>query len=177
MEVRMVSSAQRARQFTANPAGTTAAALRDEVAAALERFSQFLLAHSSRAMMMGEPAAVSPGIRDIQESVKFLGQVIAAWTDVPDDALPAKGAGFGSTIVVEDLDQGVRERFTLMTGAMLDVDAGHVSLASPIGHALLGAVRGDVVNVQTPHRLRRLHVVEVRTLQQLIEPGRPLPAA
>ena len=99
----------------------------------------------------------------------FFGQVAAAWADVPEGSLPSTGAGFGSEVVVEDLDQCVRETLTLMTGAHLDIDGGQVSLASPIGQALLGAEEGDIVSVQTPHRLRRLRVVEVHTLQSRIE--------
>lgn len=166
----MVKSTQ---QTTARPANggaqrDTATTLQQGVAEALERLSQLLVAHATRDVMAAEPDQIVPSITAAQEAVRFLGQVTAAWADVPDGALPPRGAGFGSTVVVEDLDEGVRETFTLMTGAFLDIDAGQVSLASPIGQALLGAEEGDIVRVQTPHRLRRLLVVSVHTLQSRI---------
>lgn len=148
--------------------GATWTTLHEEVTKALERLSQLLVTHTSRNVMTAEPDPAAPTIRAAQEAVRFFGQVAAAWADVPDGALPPTGAGFGSAVVVEDVDQGVHETFTLMTGALLDLDGGQVSLASPIGQALLGAEAGDIVNVPTPHRLRRLRVVEVRTLQSRI---------
>jgi hypothetical protein len=165
----MVSLAERTKKHingVSREAST--ATLHDEVAEVLERLSRLLVAHASRDVLAVEPGPAAPTIRAAQEDVRFFGQVAAAWADVPDGALPHTGAGFASAVVVEDLDQGVRETFTLMTGALLDIDDGQVSLASPIGQALLGAEEGDVVSVQTPHRLRRLRVVEVRTLQSRI---------
>jgi transcription elongation GreA/GreB family factor len=79
------------------------------------------------------------------------------------EAIPEDGAGFGSMVVVEDVDLGGRETYTLMTGEQLDIEAGQVSLASPIGRALLGARPGAVLSVTTPRRVRRLHVLSVGT--------------
>lgn len=67
----------------------------------------------------------------------------------------------GSTVIVEDTARGARESYTLVTGSVLDLNAGHVSLASPIGQALLGARAGDVVVARTPRRTRTLHVIAV----------------
>lgn len=166
----MLRSTQRttARSVNGGTQEDTARTLQEGVAEALERLSQLLVAHATRNVMTAEPNLTIASITATQEAVRFLGQVTAAWPEVPDGALPPRGAGFGSTVVVEDLDEGVRETFTLMIGALLDIDAGQVSLASPIGQALLGAEEGDVVRVQTPHRLRRLLVVSVRTLQSRI---------
>ena len=165
----MVRLAQRADNDPANAAsqGAATTTLHEEVAEALERLTR-ILGNTSRDVMTAEPGPAAPTIMAAQEAVRFFRQVAAAWADVPDGALPAAGAGFGSAVIVEDLDQGVRETFTLMTGALLDIDEGQVSLASPIGQALLGAAEGDFVSVQTPHRLRRMRVVEVRTLKSRI---------
>ena len=97
-------------------------------------------------------------------------------SELPADAIPAEGAGFGSTVFVWDIERHTRESFTLMTGPLLDIDADHVSLASPIGRALLGVKAGDMVFVETPQRRRQLYVLAVRTLQQRLEehvPQRP----
>lgn len=83
--------------------------------------------------------------------------------DEVGESLQDDGARFGSTVVVEDVDLGGRETYTLMTGELLDIDAGQVSLASPIGRALLGARPGAEVSVSTPQRQRRLRVLSVRT--------------
>jgi hypothetical protein len=177
-EVAMVWSAQRQRKFTTEDTSYGAPSdLREEVADVLERLSQLLMAHTSRKVLVADDTAGAPDVVALQEDVRFYGQVSAAWADVPADAFPHCGAGFGSTVVVEDLDHGARESFTLMAGPLLDIDAGQVSLASPIGMALLGVKKGAVVTVRTPHRLRRLQVVSVRTLQDRIMEHNTLPAA
>lgn len=175
----MARSAQQTRRSAAHGMSDGAAAtiLRDGVAEALERLSQLLMAHTAREVSVAEPDQASPGMKDVQETVRFLGQVIAAWAEIPDDALSPRGAGFGSTVVVHDLDGDVSEGFTLMAGPFVDIDAGQVSLASPIGQALLGATKGDVVSVRTPQRLRRLRVVDVVTLQNRIAEHSSIQAA
>jgi transcription elongation GreA/GreB family factor len=146
--------------------------LRERVADALERLSQALVTQAAGVMRAGP----SPTTSRLQETVRFLGQVMAAWDDVPGDAFRTSGAGFGSVVTVEDLDQGQCDVFTLMAGPLIDFDSGHVSLASPVGQALLGRRIGEVVHAMTPQRLRRLRIVAVRTLEDHL-PEPPLPAA
>lgn len=172
----MVRTAQRTVSPSAsgNSNGAPAITLREDVSDALERLSQLLVAHTARGVTAADTAPAAPGLKHVQETVRFLGQVVAAWADIPDNAVPPIGAGYGSTVLVEDLDRGDRETFTLMAGALLDFDAGQVSLASPIGQALLGAGENEVVSVQTPQRLRRLRVLQIRTLQDRIAEGRTM---
>jgi transcription elongation GreA/GreB family factor len=141
--------------------------LRDEVDEALERLSQLLVRHGRNTLKAAadDTGAGPQALARIQETVRFLGQVASGWQNLPDEALPGDGAGFGSTVVVDDLDLGGRETYTLMTGALLDIDAGQVSLASPIGRALLGTTPGAEVSVSTPQRQRRLRVISVCTLR------------
>ena len=93
--------------------------LRERVADALERLSQTLVAHTATDMMRVGPVSTASAMTHVQEAVRFLGQVIAAWDDVPEDAFRASGAGFGSVVTVEDLDQGERDVFTLMAGPLI----------------------------------------------------------
>jgi transcription elongation GreA/GreB family factor len=141
--------------------------LRERVEEALERLSRLLLEHA------GAPgSAAGAEVERLRELARFLGQVVAGWPNVPAEALPAEGAGFGSTVTVLD-ERGERTSYTLMTGALVDIDAGQVSLASPIGHALIGAQPGDVVEVELPQRRRRFRVVAVRTLQDRLSEDLP----
>ncbi|MGQ0562664.1 MAG: GreA/GreB family elongation factor, partial [Gemmatimonadota bacterium] len=54
-------------------------------------------------------------------------------------------------------------------GSLVDIDAGQVSLASPIGQALLGREAGDVVTVHTPERERRFEIINVTTIREFLE--------
>ena len=82
---------------------------------------------------------------------------------ISGNTVTANGAGIGSLVVVRDLERQAEQTYTLMSGPMFDIDAGHVSLASPIGRALKGKSAGDEVVVDAPQRQIRLRIIEVRT--------------
>lgn len=90
--------------------------------------------------------------------------------DVND--IPPDRVGFGSTVRVLDAATNEETTFTIVAGDYIDLEAGHISLESPIGRGLLGARRGDDVRVDLPAGERRFRVVELKTLpQQLDEDG------
>jgi transcription elongation GreA/GreB family factor len=64
-----------------------------------------------------------------------------------------------STVRVRDADG--EEDYTLVQSSEADVTRGLISVASPVGRALLGCRPGDVIDVRTPSGMRRLIVVEV----------------
>jgi transcription elongation factor GreA len=49
---------------------------------------------------------------------------------------------------------------------MMDIDAGHISLASPLGRALKDRKPGEEVSLRLPTMTRKLRVVEVITIYQ-----------
>ena len=77
--------------------------LREQVEEALERLSRLLMAH---AVVTGGSEQEEEEMARKQETARFLGQVTAAWAQLPDEALPETGVGFGSTVLVEDADIG-----------------------------------------------------------------------
>ncbi|MGB1657850.1 MAG: GreA/GreB family elongation factor, partial [Longimicrobiales bacterium] len=77
--------------------------------------------------------------------------------------------GFGSKVKIRDLDMGEDFTFTITAGDFIDLDAGQVSLASPIGQGLLGSAEGEEVGVQLPAGERRYKVLELSTLPQQLE--------
>jgi transcription elongation factor GreA len=77
--------------------------------------------------------------------------------------------GFGSTVTIKDLDMGEDFTFTITAGDFIDLDAGQVSLASPIGQGLLGAQEGEEVTVELPMGDRKYKILELSTLPQQLE--------
>lgn len=77
--------------------------------------------------------------------------------------------GFGSKVKIRDLDMDEDFTFTITAGDFIDLDAGQVSLASPIGQGLLGAAEGEEVTVELPRGERRYKVLELKTLPQQLE--------
>ncbi len=85
--------------------------------------------------------------------------------------MPYDQVGFGSRVKLRDLDQDEDFNFTIVAGDFIDLDAGHVSLASPIGRGLLGAKRGQEVSVRLPAGERRYKILDLVTLPQQLEEG------
>jgi len=77
--------------------------------------------------------------------------------------------GFGSKVKIHDLGMGEDFTFTITAGDFIDLDAGQVSLASPIGQGLLGAKKGEEVVIELPAGERQYKVLELSTLPQQLE--------
>jgi transcription elongation factor GreA len=83
--------------------------------------------------------------------------------------MPIDRVGFGSRVKIRDLEIGDDFEFTIVAGDFIDLDAGHVSLASPIGRGLLGAKVDQEVKVALPAGERRYKILDLTTLPQQLE--------
>lgn len=108
-------------------------------------------------------------VNHASEQLAELGQITAGLAFVDPECLPADGAGYGSNVVVKDIDTGEVVEYTLMVGALVDLQSNHVSLGSPVGQALLGHGVGDHVTVRTPQRTVRYLIIRLRTLQDSLD--------
>jgi transcription elongation factor GreA len=71
-------------------------------------------------------------------------------------------ASLGSHVVLEDLDDGAREEYVLVSSVESNPSEGRLSNESPVGRAVAGRRRGDVVDAVAPHRVRHLRIVDLR---------------
>ena len=78
--------------------------------------------------------------------------------------------GLGSRVVVEDEATKARETYNLVFGDSVDFEDGHVSMASPIGRALVGKGIGETAMLKLPTSLRRLKIVELATIHSQAVP-------
>lgn len=78
--------------------------------------------------------------------------------------IPADKVGLGSRVVVEDEKTGDKEVYHLVFGDALEFQEGHVTMASPIGRALLGKSVGEVIVLRLPATTRKLKLVELTTI-------------
>jgi transcription elongation factor GreA len=69
---------------------------------------------------------------------------------------------FGSTVVIEDLESEEQITYRMVGPFEADIQAGTLSVVSPLGKALIGKHEGDEVRVQTPKGLKEFEIVEVR---------------
>jgi transcription elongation factor GreA len=81
--------------------------------------------------------------------------------------------GDGSRVTVEDLETKQREVYALTLGEFVEggEDGGEmlVSVASPLGQALLGRKVKDKVEIVLPMGKRRLKVVQLATVHDVAE--------
>jgi transcription elongation factor GreA len=102
----------------------------------------------------------------VQARMSHLSQRQSELSQIDVDNLPADRVGFGSKVSVEDLEMREVFDFTIVAGDFLDLDAGQVSLASPVGRGLLGARQDEEVTVTLPAGERRYRVLALRTLPE-----------
>jgi transcription elongation factor GreA len=107
----------------------------------------------------------------VQARMSHLSQRQSELSQIDVQNLPSDRVGFGSRVSVEDLEGRETFDFTIVAGDFLDLDAGQVSLASPIGQGLLGARQDEEVTVSLPVGERRYRILSLRTLPQQLGMG------
>lgn len=105
----------------------------------------------------------------IQARIGHLTQRMTELSRIDVKAIPVDRVGFGSRLTVQNLDTGDVLTYTITAGDYLDLDAGEVSIASPLGRALVGSRVGDEVTVQLPGGERRFRVLELTTLPEMLD--------
>ena len=86
------------------------------------------------------------------------------FTKIPRDCV-----GLGSRVVVEDMDSGEEETYEIVIPDAMDIDLGHISVASPLGRALVDTKEGDEVEVRLPTRTRELKVKSLTTIHDMAQ--------
>ena len=71
-------------------------------------------------------------------------------------------AGIGNSVRLRDLGTNEVVEYELVGGIEANLGNGRVSVAAPVGRALLGVGTGEVVDVATPRGKVQLEVIEVR---------------
>ena len=102
----------------------------------------------------------------VQARLGQLHQRLNQLTQLANTEAPLDRVGLGSKVVVEDLASGEREEYTLVLAEMMDIDAGHISLASPLGRALANGRVGDGIGLRLPTTTRRLRITGLVTVHQ-----------
>jgi len=69
---------------------------------------------------------------------------------------------FGRQVVLEDLESGEVIAYRLVGPYEAEVQAGTISVTSPLGKALIGKEEGEEIRVQTPKGIRNLEILEIQ---------------
>ena len=76
--------------------------------------------------------------------------------------LKGKTVRFGAKVKLADEDSGDEITYQLVGEFEADLQKKKISIASPLGKALIGREAGDSIEVQTPNGVRYYEVVSVR---------------
>lgn len=79
-------------------------------------------------------------------------------------SVPKDRAGLGSEVTVENLESGEEIRYTLVIPELADGNKSFVSMASPVGKALMNRRAGDTVTVTIPRGTLEYEVRRIVTL-------------
>jgi transcription elongation factor GreA len=105
----------------------------------------------------------------VQARLGQLRQRLSKLSSIDPAQIPSDRVGLGSKVLVEDQKSGTKETYYLVFGDALEFEEGHVTMASPIGRALLGKAVGEVAYLKLPTMVRQLTVVELRTIHDATE--------
>jgi transcription elongation factor GreA len=98
----------------------------------------------------------------LQAKINMLRGKLARASLVDLSKVPKDVVGFGSTVVVRDLEFGGDEVFILVGAGEEDYDAGRINVTSPLAQGLLQKKVGEKVEIPVPAGTMRFEIVEVR---------------
>ena len=106
----------------------------------------------------------------VQARLGQLTERLSKLANIDMTQIPTDKIGLGSKVIVKDEKTGSKETYNLVFGDALELDDSQVTMASPIGRALLGKAVGEVAYLKLPTMVRQLKVVELQTIHDQEKP-------
>ncbi|UCG74758.1 MAG: GreA/GreB family elongation factor [Gemmatimonadota bacterium] len=103
----------------------------------------------------------------VHARLDYIRRRLGELADIDMESIPHDRIGFGSRVTLRDVEDGSTEVYTLAFGEHIDVEKDEISMASPIGRALLGRQPGDEISVSLPRATVRYQVVEFRSIHEV----------
>lgn len=93
--------------------------------------------------------------------IKFLQRVLENSRVIDPEALPKDRVCLLSTVEFTNLTTNVRMKFQIVSPHEMNLEAGKISLKSPIGAALMGKKVGEIAEAQVPSGTLRLKIESI----------------
>ena len=90
--------------------------------------------------------------------IRFLQKILEHSRVINPDALPKDRVCLLSRVEFTNLATNTRMKFEIVSPHEMDLEAGKISLKSPIGAALIGKKVGDIAEAQVPSGTLRLRI-------------------
>ena len=86
---------------------------------------------------------------------------VAAADIIDTKNLPKDKAVFGSRVVLENIETGEDVEYQLVGPDESNIEAGRISISSPLGRAIIGKKPGDELTIQVPGGRRSYELVDI----------------
>lgn len=103
----------------------------------------------------------------VRARLTYISRRLSEISEIDLEQIPQDRVGFGSKVEVLDLDDDVTEIYTVAFGDVINLENSEISMASPIGKALLGKSAGEEAEVTLPGGRVRYRIVSLSTLHEL----------
>ncbi len=104
----------------------------------------------------------------VQARLNHLTQRMGELSKVDVNAIATDRVGFGSRVTLQELKTGDKVTYNIVFGDYIDLDTNQISMASPIGRALLGKQLEEEVTVRLPRGDRQYRIIELVTLPEMV---------
>lgn len=99
--------------------------------------------------------------------IRFLQKVLEHSRVIDLDALPKDRVSLLSQVEFTNLTAGMRMKFQIVSPHEMNLEAGKISLKSPIGAALMGKKVGETAEVQVPSGTLLLRIESITAANEL----------
>ena len=93
--------------------------------------------------------------------IRFLQKILDNSRVIDPDALPKDRVSLLSRVEFTNLTTNTRMTFQIVSPHEMDLEAGKISLKSPIGAALMGKKVGEIAEAQVPSGILRLRIENI----------------
>jgi transcription elongation factor GreA len=104
----------------------------------------------------------------VQARLNHLTQRAGELSRMDPSAIASDRVGFGSKVKLQNVANNEIVEYNIVFGDYIDLETNQISMASPIGQALLGKAEGDEVIVRLPRGDRTYQIIELITLPQMV---------
>lgn len=101
----------------------------------------------------------------VEEEITRLQQTIRIATVVGDDEITTEKVSIGTIVKVKDMDDGETYEYAIVGANEADPYEDKISNESPVGAALLGAKRNQVITIEVPMGTLKYKVMSIRRMQ------------
>jgi transcription elongation factor GreA len=101
----------------------------------------------------------------LKARIAQLTHLLSQYNNVSSSHSDEKTVGFGSVVVVLELNSNTRSEYTIVHPIEVDPDQGKISLVSPVGRALQDRTVGEEVVVTVPSGEKRFFIEKITSLQ------------